>query len=76
VRRRPRSFYELGLGEVLTVSAIQGIGTGDLLDKVVERLPVSAEEEESADPRVAIVGRPNVGNRASSTRSSGPNAPS
>src|SRR6202171_4189149 len=54
-------FYELGLGEVLTVSAIQGIGTGDLLDKVVERLPATTEEEESADPRVAIVGRPNVG---------------
>ena len=54
-------FYELGLGEVLTVSAIQGIGTGDLLDKVIERLPATSEEEESADPRVAIVGRPNVG---------------
>ena len=54
-------FYELGLGEVLTVSAIQGIGTGDLLDKIVEALPPSVAEEESPDPRIAIVGRPNVG---------------
>lgn len=54
-------FYELGLGTPLTVSAIQGIGTGDLLDAVVERLAVHEEEPESADPRVAIVGRPNVG---------------
>ena len=54
-------FYELGLGTPLTVSAIQGIGTGDLLDAVVELLPVHEDEPESADPRVAIVGRPNVG---------------
>jgi GTP-binding protein len=54
-------FYELGLGEVLAVSAIQGLGTGDLLDVVVERLPEAEAEEEARDPRVAIVGRPNVG---------------
>jgi GTP-binding protein len=54
-------FYELGLGEVLPVSAIQGLSTGDLLDAVVERLPADEPEPESADPRVAIVGRPNVG---------------
>ncbi|TMB72132.1 MAG: ribosome biogenesis GTPase Der, partial [Chloroflexi bacterium] len=53
--------YELGLGEPLTVSAIQGIGTGDLLDAVVERLPVDEGEEETTDARVAIIGRPNVG---------------
>ena len=54
-------FYELGLGTPLTVSAIQGIGTGDLLDAVVEKLPAMAVDEESKDPRIAIVGRPNVG---------------
>src|SRR5881296_3029010 len=54
-------FYELGLGEPLTVSAIQGIGTGDLLDAVVERLPVDEGEEETTDARVAIIERPNVG---------------
>jgi GTPase len=54
-------FYELGLGTPITVSAIQGIGTGDLLDEVVEKLPAAIVEEGSADPRVAIIGRPNVG---------------
>ena len=54
-------FYELGLGTPLTVSAIQGIGTGDLLDAVVERLPPMGAAEEAKEPRIAIVGRPNVG---------------
>jgi GTP-binding protein len=54
-------FYELGLGEVFAVSAIQGHGTGDLLDAVVDRLPPPEVEAESADARIAIVGRPNVG---------------
>ncbi|HEU5287198.1 MAG TPA: ribosome biogenesis GTPase Der [Candidatus Limnocylindria bacterium] len=54
-------FYELGLGTPLTVSAIQGIGTGDLLDAVVERLPPETVEVESTDAHIAIVGRPNVG---------------
>ena len=54
-------FYELGLGTPLTVSAIQGIGTGDLLDAVVERFPPPIEEAETSDARIAIVGRPNVG---------------
>jgi GTP-binding protein len=55
-------FYELGLGDVHAVSALAGHGTGDLLDAVVARLPPErTAEEESAEPRVAIVGRPNVG---------------
>jgi GTP-binding protein len=54
-------FYELGLGTPITVSAIQGIGTGDLLDAVVEQLPAPVEEAETSDARIAIVGRPNVG---------------
>jgi len=54
-------FYELGLGDPYAVSAIQGHGTGDLLDAVVERLPKEMEEELSTDAHVAIVGRPNVG---------------
>jgi GTP-binding protein len=54
-------FYELGLGEVFAVSAIQGHGTGDLLDAVVDRLLPPEVEAESTDARVAIVGRPNVG---------------
>ena len=54
-------FYALGLGDPFAVSAIQGHGTGDLLDAVVERLPPEKEEEPSTDAHIAIVGRPNVG---------------
>src|SRR5438093_8616420 len=55
-------FYELGLGELHTVSGLQGTGTGDLLDAVVAKLPPPTEEEsDTAEARVAIVGRPNVG---------------
>src|SRR6266540_317734 len=54
-------FYELGLGDPFPVSAIQGHGTGDLLDAVVDRLPAEMEEELSTDAHIAIVGRPNVG---------------
>ena len=58
-------FYSLGLGEPIPISSIQGTGTGDLLDLIVEELPPVDEtenaEEEDEVPRVAIVGRPNVG---------------
>lgn len=54
-------FYSLGLGDPFPVSSINGSGTGDLLDEVVRNLPASGEEEENELPRVAIVGRPNVG---------------
>lgn len=55
-------FYVLGLGEVFSVSSINGSGTGDLLDAVVEALPPIEEQPEGeALPRFAIVGRPNVG---------------
>ena len=58
-------FYSLGLGEPVTISSIQGTGTGDLLDVIVEALPPEDEEAENVEDedvvRVAIVGRPNVG---------------
>jgi GTP-binding protein len=55
-------FYELGLEEIFPVSAISGTGTGDLLDRVVELLPEETEEaEEDKNPKIAFVGRPNVG---------------
>jgi GTPase len=58
-------FYSLGLGEPIPISSIQGTGTGDLLDLIVEELPLADEtenaEEEDEVPRIAIVGRPNVG---------------
>jgi GTP-binding protein len=53
-------FYTLGVEEVFPVSAINGKGSGDLLDAVVARLPESAPEEVAA-LRVAVIGRPNVG---------------
>ena len=54
-------FYELGLGEPIAVSAYHGNGTGDLLDRIVEGMPDVEEEPASEGPRIAIVGRPNVG---------------
>lgn len=63
-------FYELGLGDPIAVSAIHGLGIGDLLDAVVALLPAPSavegpegEEPEEAQPtiQVAVVGRPNVG---------------
>ena len=56
-------FYGLGLGEVWSISAANGSGTGDLLDEIVRVLPEDAKEEDDhADvPHIAIVGRPNVG---------------
>ena len=57
-------FLALGLGDPFPVSAIHGIGTGDLLDVVVENLPHEFEDNESeidGSFRVAIAGRPNVG---------------
>ncbi|MDE3173511.1 MAG: ribosome biogenesis GTPase Der [Gemmatimonadota bacterium] len=53
-------FYELGAGDPVPVSAINGKGSGDLLDVIVGRLPGGAEAEDDA-LHVAIVGRPNVG---------------
>ena len=57
-------FYSLGLGEIWSISAANGSGTGDLLDEVVRVLP--KEETPAVDPyegipRIAIVGKPNVG---------------
>ena len=55
-------FHGLGLGEPLPVSAAQGLGTGDLLDRLVELAPEAEEAEEEEDVvRLAVIGRPNVG---------------
>jgi len=53
-------FYSLGVAEVFPVSAINGKGSGDLLDELVKRLPEGAPEQEDA-LRVAVIGKPNVG---------------
>ncbi len=55
-------FHSLGLGEPLAVSATHGLGTGDLLDRVVDLLGERPPREERDDAvRVAVVGRPNAG---------------
>ena len=54
-------FYKLGLGEVNPISSINGSGTGDLLDVLVEHFTKDKDREEEGVPRFAIVGRPNVG---------------
>ena len=57
------AFYGLAIGdEIFSVSAISGSGTGDLLDEVVKHIDDNPIEEEESDvPKIAIVGRPNVG---------------
>ncbi len=54
-------FYKLGLGEYFPLSSINGSGTGELLDEVVKYLPKEDPEPMPDLPRIAIVGRPNVG---------------
>jgi GTP-binding protein len=55
-------FYALSLGDPIPMSAFHGLGTGDVLDKVVESFaPNEPDEEEEPHLKIAIVGRPNVG---------------
>jgi len=54
-------FHRLGLGEPIAVSAAQGLGSGDLLDRIVELLPEGEDDDEDDTIRLAVIGRPNVG---------------
>ncbi|SHE88981.1 ribosome biogenesis GTPase Der [Clostridium fallax] len=55
-------FYNLGIGDPVTISASQGLGLGDMLDRVVEHFPNGSEDEEDDEYiRIAMVGKPNVG---------------
>jgi len=55
-------FYALGIEKLFCVSSVNGSGTGDLLDEIVELLPKKVEDEPDVKiPRIAVVGRPNVG---------------
>ncbi|HXE44117.1 MAG TPA: ribosome biogenesis GTPase Der, partial [Conexibacter sp.] len=56
-------FHQLGFGEPVAVSAAQGLGTGDLLDRLTAAVPPDADahEEDEDVVRLALIGRPNVG---------------
>jgi len=54
-------FYKTGLEHIFTISAVNGSGTGDLLDEVVSHFSETEEVIDDDIPRIAIVGRPNVG---------------
>ena len=55
-------FYNLGIGDPMPISASSRLGIGDMLDEVTKLFPEGAGEEEEDDrPRIAIVGKPNVG---------------
>ncbi len=54
-------FYELGFEKIFAISAINGGGTGDLLDEVINLLPEEIEPEPMDLPRISVVGRPNAG---------------
>lgn len=55
--------WNLGLGEPFPMSALHGRGSGDLLDTILDAMPAAppADDDESGPPRIAIVGKPNVG---------------
>jgi GTP-binding protein len=53
--------HRLGFGDPMAVSAAQGLGTGDLLDRLVELLPEDDDETDDGTIRLAVIGRPNVG---------------
>ncbi|MDD2192063.1 MAG: ribosome biogenesis GTPase Der [Bacteroidales bacterium] len=57
-------FYSLGLGDIYSISAINGSGTGDMLDELVKDFEIEEEEDEDNElglPKITVVGRPNVG---------------
>jgi GTPase len=54
-------FYSLGLGEPITVSALHGRGTGELLDRILDLIPDDGEPRPEDEAVFALVGRPNVG---------------
>ncbi|MBI3361629.1 MAG: ribosome biogenesis GTPase Der [Chloroflexi bacterium] len=60
-RQQAVEFYELGLGDPYPISALHGLGTGDLLDALVAALRAPDEVEADESVKIAIVGRPNVG---------------
>ncbi len=55
-------FYNLGIGEPIAISAANRTGIGDMLDEIVKEFPEDADTDEDEDiPKIAVVGKPNVG---------------
>jgi GTP-binding protein len=61
LRERIPEFYELGMGEPYAISAVHGTETGDLLDALVDQLPIEEAAAEDDSVKIAIVGKPNAG---------------
>jgi len=62
-------FYELGLGDPISISSVNMLGFGDLLDQIISHFPASSsEDEEEEQIHLAIVGRPNVGKSSLTNR--------
>ena len=67
-------FYNLGIGDPIPVSAANRLGIGDLLDEVTKHFPESSKDnEEDTRPKIAIVGKPNVGKSSLVNRLTGKN---
>jgi GTP-binding protein len=67
-------FYNLGMGEPVPVSAASQLGIGDLLDEVVSHFPDrTGDDEEDERPKIAVVGKPNVGKSSLVNRLTGDN---
>lgn len=67
-------FYNLGIGEPFPISSVNQLGLGDMLEEVVSHFPDASEYEEDEDiPRIAIIGKPNVGKSSLVNRLAGNN---
>ncbi|MBQ6442390.1 MAG: ribosome biogenesis GTPase Der [Lachnospiraceae bacterium] len=67
-------FYQLGIGEPFPVSSVGKLGFGEMLDEVVSHFPKQDEDEEEDDrPKIAIIGKPNVGKSSLVNRLTGKN---
>jgi GTP-binding protein len=65
-------FYNLGIGDPIPVSSVNRLGFGDLLDKAISYFPNKSKDEEEDDtPKIAIIGKPNVGKSSLVNRLSG-----
>ena len=60
-RLEASEFYSLGFDELYSISAISGTGTGELMDRLIELLPDHEPEQQENIPKLAFIGRPNVG---------------